>query len=77
MISRKENARATILREGGIVRSFVDEDVNVIISVGDSFDSIQQPCGLTIPVVSEDWLILSVQSSLLLPLVMLWDCCYQ
>lgn len=77
VINRKENARATILREGGIVRSFVDEDVNVILSVGDSFDTIQQPCGVTIPVVSEDWLILSVQSSLLLPFVLLWDCCYR
>ena len=74
---RKENARATILREGGIVRSFVDEDASVIISVGDSFDAIQQPCGMTIPVVSEDWLTLSVQSSLLLPFVGSWRCCHR
>lgn len=77
VIKRTENARATILREGGIVRSFIDEDVNVIICVDDSFDSVQQSHPCTIPVVSEDWLTFSVQSSLLLPFVELWGCCHR
>lgn len=76
MIKRKENVRATILREGGIVRSFIDEDVNMVVSVDGSFDLVQ-PCPSAIPVVSDDWITCSVQSSLLLPFVELWGCCHR
>ena len=66
---RKESVRAAILREGGIVRSFVDEDVNVIVSIDGSFDAVHPHGDTTIPVVSEDWLTFSIQSRLLLPFV--------
>ena len=39
---QKEQARSMILRNGGFVRDFIDEDINVVIGINDSYDHIQK-----------------------------------
>ena len=68
---QKEQARSMILRKGGFVRDFIDEDINVVIGINDSYDHIQKllPPLSGVPVVSNQWLQESVHAKTILPFV--------
>lgn len=68
---RRERARSMILRNGGLVRDFLDEDINVVIGIDVSFDHIQEllPPFSCVPIVSDLWLQESLHTNMILPFV--------
>lgn len=68
---QEEQARSMILNNGGFVRNFIDEDINVVIGIEDSYDHIQKllPRFSCVPVVSYQWLLNSLHAKTILPFV--------
>lgn len=71
---RKEEARSAILRYGGMVRDYIDDDINLILFVGPPNNTALSklaalPQCAQIPVVYDAWLWNSLNQHTLLPYV--------
>lgn len=71
---RKEEARLAILRHGGMVRDYIDDDINLILFIGPPSNTALSklaalPQFAQIPAVYDDWLWNSLKQNLLLPYV--------